>query len=726
MPQIAVDEHNDAIRRRFFKLVFGDAEGYIAFAVADEKKESWNPAYFAYPQHLESALAWVNDNLDDKHHLYFSPMLYAQKRRIADNVKACPVVWCDLDEVDPDTLDLAPTISVESSPGRWHGYWVLDAPAAPKDGETASRRLAYSIGADLSGWDLSQLLRVPVTYNPKYVGATVEIRQANEGLTYPLATFLDLPDVPHAETIMGDFPKEEIERINYDVLMRKYAAKAPSSLFRLHDVKPDKDYSKALWNLEVLAFEVGMSPAEVFVLANTSESNKYKRDNRTDNDLWREVCKAQAYVGLRQAEDKPDPNITIKELLTTEERQAIAKEPPTFVDSYCEWAKSKTDAAEQYHEAGGFIILSAMLADCIRLDISNAKMVPNLWFMILGDTTLTRKTTAMEMAIDLLLTVEDEALLATDASLEGLLTALSKRPGKTSLFWRDEFSGMLEAMRRKDYMAGMAATFARLYDGKREVRVLKQATYEVHNPIFLMFCGGIKSRILGLLNEQYVIDGFLPRFIFIVAEPKIDDLRPLTLSTHEQQTVATELVERLNKLRVRFDQTQQIMIGGQALNSREPVMVSMTQEALDRYNELEREFIIAGRSSADVDLYTPTLDRLAKSALRVATLLAAERQADKEEIKVELIDVLQAIRFVEGWLPHTLTVLENVGKGENEQLLERAYKHILNGKNTRSAVMNAMHLSKRDADAMFDTLEERGFIIRTKDGKKEKVFPAHA
>jgi hypothetical protein len=41
----------------------------------------------------------------------------------------------------------------------------------PEEGEDLNRRLAYAMGADLSGWDLTQLLRVPGTRNRKYPDA---------------------------------------------------------------------------------------------------------------------------------------------------------------------------------------------------------------------------------------------------------------------------------------------------------------------------------------------------------------------------------------------------------------------------------------------------------------------------------------------------------------------------------------------------------------------------
>lgn len=717
--EIQVNPHNDDIRRRFFTKAFGDNEGYLCFSAADKQKKSFRPAAFYYPDQMDAALTWINQNLSASKHLYYSPMLYNDKHRRGDNVKVCPVLWSDLDTGSPDASEPHPSIVTKTSEGRTQALWLLKEPLEPKKAAQASRRLAYEFNGDPSGWDLSQLLRIPITYNPKYENTIVEIKEVNNNVI-DIDTF-DLPPIPDEAAYDKDFPEDEIKELEVEDIIRKYMKFAPQALFNLHANAPSEDFSKALWNLEVLCAEAKMSEAETFVMAETSAVNKYRRDNRPRIELWHEVCKAHIYV--RQAQEKPAP-VEVSALLTAPEREYLKTLGPTFVDEYVTWAKTRTDASWQYHEAGAFIILSAVLADSIRLNLANTKMVPNLWFMILGDTTLTRKTTAMEMAMELLTLVMEDALLATDASLEGLLTALSKRGSRSSLFWRDEFAGMLEAMKRKDYYAGMSATLARLYDGKHEVRVLKQATYEVHNPVFLMFCGGIKSRILELLDTGYITDGFIPRFIYITAEPDLDALRPLTLSNNEHDTISADLTERLSSLHARYDTQEQIMIGTQKLAHKGFHLVDMTQEALDRYNKLERQFITTGRKSEDPDIYVPVFDRLAKSGLRVATLLAAERQKPPQ-VTVELEDVLQAIRYLEGWLPHTLEVVDQAGKAVNEKRLDQAMVLIRRGKSTRSEVMKSMHLMARDADWIFDTLEQRGMITRHRQGKKELIYPTH-
>jgi hypothetical protein len=66
----------------------------------------------------------------------------------------------------------------------------------PEEGQDLNRRLAYAMGADLSGWDLTQLLRVPGTRNYKYPGAPlVELARLSENSYDPAELAASLPEV---------------------------------------------------------------------------------------------------------------------------------------------------------------------------------------------------------------------------------------------------------------------------------------------------------------------------------------------------------------------------------------------------------------------------------------------------------------------------------------------------------------------------------------------------
>ena len=723
MKVISVGSEVNDLRHLFFETIFGDHEGYIG--VASLKGKKFNEEFFQYPQEVNQLLEWVNLKYHGRS-LYFCPQLLDEPRRKKENVKTCTCVWSDLDECDPNILDPKPSIVIETSPGRHQALWLLDEPADPADAEDASHRIAYkyeAFGADKSGWDLTQLLRIPVTYNTKYGDGSgslpiVEIKASND-IVYPLTTFQALPSPPGYEFTEIPFP-EEIVGLEPGPIFEKYKHRLDPKIIELYQDAPEGDWSASLWRLENLLFECGVERDEVFVVCWNAACNKYKRDKRPPVALWKDVCKADTRLQAHHDEVGNKPPV----LLTAEER-AIAEKHETFVDRYVEWCKTRGDAAWQYHEAGGFTILSALLSGAVKLKTSFGTIIPNVWYMILADTTLTRKSTAMDMAMDLLREVQGDVILATDGSVEGLMSAISTRPGKPGIFWKDEFSGFLEAITKKDYMAGMAESLTKLYDGKYQKKQLRREIIELKDPVLIMLCGGIRSRTYELLGFEHIVSGFAPRFIFIMAESDMGRYQPLGPMSEEQDETHGEMVQYLADLRDRYITDISMRIGGQEVTTPASWETKLTKEAWDRYNEFEMEMVNYGIASNNPEIVTPMMDRLSKSGLKIALLIAAERQDPQEKgyVDVEVKDILKAISYIDRWRMHSINILENVGKTATEKKVEFVYKFIRASRSgvMRSTLMQNCHLTSREAEWILDTLDQRALISRRKHGRAELV-----
>ncbi len=706
----------------FFKLVFGKHTGYVCISHRQDKS-GMQENYFIYPDEIARMIEHCETfSLDND--VYFCPQLLGSRKRNKENIQTCTNLWGDLDTCPPDVLLVEPSVLVESSRGRYQGYWVLDKPIPAEQAEDLSRRIAYyhaDDGADKSGWDLSQLLRVPYTYNQKYDDSqVVKILVANQKVyrpsdfgEYPVPEEFDYFDIP--------FP-DELPEVDAKTLLQARKGDINPTVWSLFYDQPTQDWSKALWQLELLLFESGYEREEVFLIVEASACNKYRRDSKPREYLWKEVCKAEARVQEKEKQlyfntDEIEPPI----LLTDEERDAI-KASPTIVEEYIEWAKTLGDAAWQYHEAGVFIVLSSLLSSSIRLPTSYGVMVPNLWLLILADTTLTRKTTAMDLAMDMILDIDSDCVLATDGSIEGLLTGISTRPSRASIFLRDEFSGLLEMMTKRDYYAGMAETLTKLYDGKFQKRVLRKETIEIRDPILIVYAGGIRTRIYELMDYGYVTSGFIPRFMFISADSDISRLRPLgppSESTLEERGV---LLSKFSKLYGHYTSEQLIKIGDKEVTVPKKWDATLTTEAWVRYNKFEADMLQVGLDSDRADLMTPTMDRLAKSGLKMSILLAATRMDALVEVTEE--DVIRAFYYIERWVIFTLDLIHNIGKTTSERLLERVHRSIKAQPGiTRSALMQNHHLNARDADLVFNTLEQRGQIIKQKAGRGMRYEP---
>jgi hypothetical protein len=715
----------------FFRFAYGmDNEAFVCLCRRDIESGLWEDEFFKWPSEQDQILDFVARSIAG-YDVYYCTQLFTRPERKKEWAGACPTSWADLDHCHPDELLIPPTITIESSPGRWQALWVYKEAIDPAQAEDVNRRIAYyhrAKGADTSGWDLTQVLRVPYTNNYKYnspTAITVPIVNVTKATNdrYTFEDFNVYPQVKGYEYSEIPYPEEgNLAVLEPEAILDKYRHRLSPVLYNLYQVEPDEDWSKNLWQMEAILFETGMSREEVFVVCQSAACNKYKRDNKPPTLLWREVCRAfSQYVDLHtfvSQETKTSP------LLTDEERD-WAKNDITIVEEYIAWARNLGDAAWQYHQAGAFVILSSLLAGNVRLPTSFGTVTPNLWFMILADTTLTRKTTAMDVAMDLVADIDSDAVLATDGSIEGLFTSLSMRPGRPSVFLRDEFSGLLESITKKDYYAGMAETLTKLYDGKFQKRVLRKDVIEVRDPVLIMFAGGIKERVLSLLNYEHVASGFLPRFIFVTAESDLTRLRPLGPPTEATLEGRDRLVDKFTRLAEHYKQVTTVHLDGRTIEAARSFKATLTPDAWMRYNKLESDLLQSGMKGFNADVLTPCFDRLAKSGLKVAVLCAACR-APSDDIVVGVQDIIKAFWYVEQWREHTLNVLNNIGRTTAERQIELVRGAISKHEGiTRSELMQKYHLTARDADTIFTTLDQRGQITRHKSGRTEKLFPIH-
>jgi hypothetical protein len=711
-------------RETFFRIIFQEYEGFICIAHRKAGKGAFGEEFFQYPNQMETMLGYIESHIMDCD-VWFCPMLFDTQARKKEHVAITPVVYSDLDTCAPSKLLVKPTITLKTSPGKWQAVWKLDTAPTPADAESISKRIAYyhaDDGADKSGWDLTQLLRVPFTNNHKYGDQripTVQIEDVdNSPLTiesfsvYPITEELSAEDVPFPD----EWPYE-----NGDQVLEARRIELHPNVWPLYQLPPQGDWSKALWQLEMLLFETDLSREEVFLVAMDAKCNKYKRDGRSPMLLWKDVCRAQTKVIERtQIIISPNQDREPNPLLSPEEK-AITDADVTFIEEYVEWAKTLGDAAWQYHEAGAFIILSSLLSGAVKLPTSFGTVTPNLWFMLLADTTLTRKTTAMDIAMELLIDVDSDCVLATDGSIEGLFTSLSLRPNRPSVFLRDEFSGLLEAMTKKDYMAGMAETLTKLYDGKYQKRVLRKDVIEVKDPILIILAGGIRTKIQQLLQFEHVSSGFMPRFVFVTAVSDASKMKPLGPPTNKSLTGRVTILERARSLYYACTTETQTTINGHIVMTRPRIEAHLTDEAWARYNKLEAELVDLGMRSTMPEILMPMMDRLAKSGLKAATLIAASRGLAGSSLEITEKDLLKAISYVDKWRDYAIQVIRNIGMSTQERLIDNVFRAIQRTPNIlRSTLMQNYHLTKRDADLIMDTLDQRGLISRTRHGASER------
>ena len=713
-----VTKSKSEIRIGFFELLFGDTVGFVNIFTTDPKapKSAVKDRYFEWPKESLKLENYILAQ-EVKHNVYFCVSLLRQQERKKKHCLPTDLVWADLDNVNPDSLTkLPPAIVLQSSPGRWQAFWRLTTKVESFDAERYSRRIAYAVDADKSGWDAVQLLRVPLTKNFKYHPTTpISLEKAVKAKV----------DISLLESIYVAAPEEQValERpipsdgsLEVNDIIAQYSSTLDLSRFTtLYTYEPehDEDWSKLLWSLEVMCFRAGMSSEEVFIVAREAACNKFARDGRPVEHLWKDVLKA-----AESYSDLPVP----KELL---EMPKLVDEPAseTFIDDYKSWACDATDAIAEFHELSAFIVLSTITAASLRLETSWGTLAPNLWGLILGDSTVTRKSTAMKMAVDMLTNLEPELILATDGSVEGLLTGMSTRPNKVSMFFRDEVSGLFDSINKKDYLSSMPETLAHLYDVPPVYsRLLRKEVIRIESPAFVFFGGGITERVYQNVSESWIESGFLPRFMIVSGEFDKSRMVPTGPPTESTLKKKSKILETLTDLYENYASEVQVKLGGKLAGSvmmQPRIVAALTNDAWAKYQEIENLLTVTGYESPIRNTALPTLDRMARSILKMGMILAATRQEPLDNhIMVEESDIINAAWYAQNWGRHSVELVLNAGKSVHEKILERVRLKIENNPNIlRSTLMQHLHLTKRETDDIIGTLEERNQILKERVGR---------
>lgn len=285
----------------------------------------WKEEWYHWPNEAETAAtraqgAAAADNV------YFSAHLFATQNSSKAQVLPSRTIQADLDEgVAP--ANPAPTVLVETSPGRHQGYWVLAEPMSTEALEGLSRQLTYSIpDCDRSGWSLGHKMRVPGTINYKYSSGPKQVKVVGSLLTVyrslpfaPQARVTEVPDQWTPEPLVEGVGVRELWATVKEVLPRRITAQ--------YDRK-QPDRSQALWALVQALFRAGCDRNQVFWIAEASANNKFK-DNRyhAQMDLAKDILRAERSI----AEGGPDTDDIKTRILEARRLPGLVAEKRSYI-----------------------------------------------------------------------------------------------------------------------------------------------------------------------------------------------------------------------------------------------------------------------------------------------------------------------------------------------------------------------------------------------------------
>lgn len=304
----------------FLDIVWSTGEGlvYLLTGRRDEKQKLTDTErhFFRWPTQRAKILQTIQARKPNQE-VFFAPALFNEASAAKPSVQGAYCFWLEIDGNLPTDLKglPEPTIKIQSSDeGHEHWYWKLDNIVGLDVLERTNRSLTYMFGADQSGWDGTQVLRPPTTFNHKRERSVDVIRLTDAAL--PVGLFQGLPEPPPLAEIPVPETLPEIEQ----VVFKHQFPDSVISLFRNGAEMGHR--STALMNLGYSLAELNLNNGEILaMLLNADERwGKFRgRDDRLKRLMEIVTIARQKYPYRAGEGDKPSVVVMgFKTLLATE------------------------------------------------------------------------------------------------------------------------------------------------------------------------------------------------------------------------------------------------------------------------------------------------------------------------------------------------------------------------------------------------------------------------
>ena len=287
--------------------------GYVSMSERNTNLSStedgyWKDRSWKWPQDKAKVREWYSEHSQkDGYDIYWSPAVYSKPGRHQQDVISHNVFYADLDPVDPRTLSTKPSVAWESSPGRYQAVWLYQNDLSVEDWLAKNRNLSYSVGADRSGWDLTQVLRVPGGKNHKYKPVV------RGKLLWQKWDNLDSVPESEVEVVVDETSTHENLLLR---LLTKYKREIPAKVSRMLQYPPSRiepgHRSDMLWYLESELVKSQIPLEDIVILIRDSAWNKYRGRADEQERIYTEVSKVyqQSIQGTLRVKEPVDDVLT--------------------------------------------------------------------------------------------------------------------------------------------------------------------------------------------------------------------------------------------------------------------------------------------------------------------------------------------------------------------------------------------------------------------------------
>lgn len=306
-------------------------KGFIGISIVDrdqdpEANKKWGSFRNIYVECEDGEVNLPEEALSEDPDLeyYFTPAILSEASRLQKNFHHSASGWIDFDiAVEWQTFDPPPSIVVQTSETKHHCYWLMaDGITDVNDQRYFNAKLLKNFdGGDLSGFDATQLLKLPWGRNLK-LGSMVDgdhfaprIVKFDPNLRYPESAFSDLKEptvtLPDAVDLsdMPDLPDIDLKKkwdryaadydVHNDIMLKLYSQQDGG----------EEKRSGALYSLQCTLLDQFDNHADmVFQVLYRSPNDKFTADHGEGRGaalLWKDINRVMAKQESKKANAGP-------------------------------------------------------------------------------------------------------------------------------------------------------------------------------------------------------------------------------------------------------------------------------------------------------------------------------------------------------------------------------------------------------------------------------------
>lgn len=357
--------------------------------------------------------------------------------------------------------------------------------------------------------------------------------------------------------------------------------------------------------------------------------------------------------------------------------------PEHFVSRFVNYVSAQTDAPLEYAEAAALTLLSIAGYRCkAALAPYPGGLSNNLYILLVGPTTVSRKSTVQRIASNIIKVVMPPSVLPNRATTEALIKSLAQRSGVPSVWTPDELGITLAEIYNRDYMRGLEEMLLTVYSGDDyEYQRVLDSVY-IRSP-HLSVLGAATPESLARAGTGALDSGLLPRFA-VVFPRVMPESKPVS-SAVDQRAERQGLISTLNDIVVWSNTVRDI---------------TFDKSALDLLNDAETRLTAAAGARLPTMLYK--VSALSAVAKRAAIVTASDASA--------------AIDVVMRWSDGIANLVPQMYRHGADQQFEQQLDYVLGeiekreGKMYRVEIANLLNVKKQRLDEIESTLVDKGKI----------------